>query len=207
MGGPSVARTTEQSAALSAATRSAVQTAAVRVFARRGYAASAIRDIATEAGVSIGTIYRHYPTKDALYADLLDQALTGLDDLTGELSGPGRPLEIIRKFTARYLAGLTADDGAAEFMIVINQGVTADAPSASIPRLLDARRLMWRTFEDLIRRGQAGGELGRGDPAQLTTCYFAMLGGLTSIRVGLGSEFTAPDVDVVLELLTEGRTQ
>ncbi|WP_327149170.1 TetR/AcrR family transcriptional regulator [Nocardia sp. NBC_01329] len=201
-----MARTAEQSAALSAATRSAVQTAAVRVFARHGYAASAIRDIAVEAGVGIGTIYRHYPTKDALYADLLDQALTGLVALTENLSGPGRPVETIREFTVQYLAGLTADDGAAEFMIVINQGVTAGTPDASIARLHGAHRSMWRAFEDLIRRGQAIGEFGHGDPAQLTTCYFAMLGGLTSIRVGLGAEFTAPDVDVVLKLLIEGRT-
>lgn len=198
-------RTAEQSAALSAATRSAVQTAAVRVFARHGYAASAIRDIAVEAGVGVGTIYRHYPTKDALYADLLDQALTGLVALTEELSGPGGPVETIRQFTVRYLSGLTADDGAAEFMVVINQGVTAGTPAASTARLRDAHRSMWRAFEDLIRRGQAAGEFGRGDPAQLTTCYFAMLGGLTSIRVALGAEFTAPDADVVLTLLTEGR--
>ncbi|NUS94995.1 MAG: helix-turn-helix transcriptional regulator, partial [Nocardia sp.] len=94
-----MARTAEQSAVLTAATRSTVQTAAVRVFARHGYAASAIRDIAIEAGVSVGTIYRHYPTKDALYADLLDQALTGLVALTEKLSGPGCPVETIREFT------------------------------------------------------------------------------------------------------------
>ncbi|MEV3959675.1 TetR/AcrR family transcriptional regulator [Nocardia sp. NPDC050193] len=201
-----MARTAEQSAAMTAATRSAVQTAAGRVFARHGYAASAIRDIAVEAGVSIGTIYRHYPTKGALYADLLDQALTGLVALTEELSGPRSPVEMIQEFTVRYLAGLTADDGAAEFMIVINQGVTAGTPVASNARLHDAHRSMWRAFEDLLRRGQVAGEFGHGDPAQLTTCYFAMLGGLTAIRITLGAEFTAPDADVVLKLLTEGRT-
>ena len=201
-----MARTAEQNAALTAATRSAVQTAAVRVFARHGYAASAIRDIALEAGVSIGTIYRHYPTKDAVYGELLDQALTSLIALTEELSGPGSPAEMIRGFTAHYLSDLTADDGAAEFMVVINQAVTAGVPAAETARVLDAHRSMWRAFEDLIRRGQTVGEFGSGDPAQITTCYFAMLGGLTSIRVRLGAEFTAPDVDVVLRLLTEGRT-
>lgn len=207
-----MARTAEQNANLSAATRDAVQTAAVRVFARRGYAASSIRDIAAEAGVSVGSIYRHYPTKEALYANLLDQALTGLVALAEELSGPGRPVELIRDFTTRYLSDLTADDGAAEFVVVINQGVTARVEAGEAGeageanRVFSAHRSMWRAFEDLIRRGQEVGELGDGDPAQLTTCYFATLGGLTSIRVALGPEFTAPDVDVVLRLLTEGRT-
>ncbi|PBC51474.1 TetR/AcrR family transcriptional regulator [Rhodococcus sp. ACPA1] len=202
-----MARTAEQNAALTAATRSTVQTAAVRVFARHGYAASAIRDIALEAGVSIGTIYRHYPTKDAVYGELLDQALTGLIALTDELSGPGCPAEMIRGFTAHYLSDLIADDGAAEFLVVINQAVTEGVPAVETARVLDAHRSMWRAVEDLIRRGQTVGEFGDGEPAQLTTCYFAMLGGLTSLRVGLGAEFTDPDVDVVLRLLTEGRTR
>ncbi|MCQ4118490.1 TetR/AcrR family transcriptional regulator [Rhodococcus tibetensis] len=201
-----MARTAEQNAALTAATRSAVQTAAVRVFARHGYAASAIRDIALEAGVSIGTIYRHYPTKDAVYGELLDQALTGLIALTEELSGPGRPIEVIRGFTAHYLSDLTADDGAAEFLVVINQAVTAGVPAAESVRVLDAHRSMWRAFETLIRRGQEVDEFGCGEPAQLTTCYFAMLGGLTSLRLRFGADFTTPDIDVVLRLLTEGRT-
>jgi AcrR family transcriptional regulator len=200
-----VARTAEQNAALSAATRDAVQTAAVRVFARRGYAASSIRDIAAEAGVSVGAIYRHFPTKEALYANLRDQALTGLVALAEELSGPGRPVELIRDFTTRYLSDLTADDGAAEFVVVINQEVNARVQGGEADRIFGAHRAMWRAFEDLVRRGQEVGELGDGDPAQLTTCYFATLGGLTSIRVALGPEFTAPDVDVVLRLLTEGR--
>ncbi|NNH71407.1 TetR/AcrR family transcriptional regulator [Nocardia uniformis] len=202
-----MARTAEQNAAMAAATRSAVQTAAVRVFARRGYAASTIRDIAVEADVSVGTIYRHYPTKDALYADLLDQAATGLVALAEKLSAPGSPIEVLRGFTAHYLSDLTADDGAAEFVVVINQGVTAGISAGATAPVLDAHRTMWRAFEEVIRRGQAIGEFGDGDPTQLTTCYFAMLSGLTSIRVGLGTEFTAPDVDVVLGLLTQGRTQ
>jgi AcrR family transcriptional regulator len=202
-----MARTAEQNAALAAATKDAVQTAGLRVFARQGYAASAIRDIALEADVSVGTIYRHYPTKDALYADLLDQALTGLNALTAELSGPVRPLELVRAFTARFLADLAADDGAAEFVVVVNHGLTAGTPSGLHARVLDAHRSMWRAFEDMIRRGQAHGEFGGGDPAQLTTCYFATLGGLTAMRVALGPEFTAPDVDVVIRTLTPRRAR
>lgn len=40
--------------------------AALELFARRGYQATAVPDIAKAAGVATGTIYRYFDTKDAL---------------------------------------------------------------------------------------------------------------------------------------------
>lgn len=200
-----MARTAEQNAALRAATREAILTAAVRVFARRGFAAATMRDIALETGLSTGSIYRHYPSKETLYAELLDQAVAGLAALTDDLAGPGRPFDLVREFAARFLSGVMADDGAAEFVDVLGHGATTDTPAGTVERLLGAQRPMWRSFEDLVRRGQAEGDFGPGDPAQLTACFFAALGGLTSMRLALRGELAAPDVDILLRVLTEGR--
>ena len=40
--------------------------AAVRAFARRGYHACRVSDIAKEAGVAYGLVYHYYKSKDAL---------------------------------------------------------------------------------------------------------------------------------------------
>ncbi|MCC3764429.1 TetR/AcrR family transcriptional regulator [Glycomyces sp. TRM65418] len=50
-----------------------------RLFGERGTAVS-LGEIATEAGVGAGTVYRHFPTKDALLATVLDQRLLLLGD-------------------------------------------------------------------------------------------------------------------------------
>ncbi|WP_026928634.1 TetR/AcrR family transcriptional regulator [Glycomyces tenuis] len=199
-----MARTAEQNAAMRAATRDAVLTAAVRVFARRGFAASTIRDIALEAGMSIGSVYRHYASKEELHAELLDQGATGLVALAENLAGAGSPTELVRGFTTRFLDDLTTDDGAAEFVVVLNHGFTTDTPPGTLDRLREAHRSMWSAFEDLVRRGQAAGEFGDGSPAQLTACYFATLGGLTTMRIALRADLAVPDADVVLRILTEG---
>lgn len=198
-------RTPQQNAALRAATRDAVLTAAVRVFARRGFTASTMRDIAVETGLSAGSIYRHYASKEALYAELLDQAVAGLTAQAAALAGPGRPLDLVEAFTERLLADVLADDGAAEFVVVLNHGVTTDTPPGTVGRLMDAQRSMWGSFEDLVRRGQDAGDFADGDPAQLTACYFASLGGLTSMWIALGDDLAVPDVHIVLRVLTEGR--
>ncbi|QTR05940.1 helix-turn-helix transcriptional regulator, partial [Saccharothrix algeriensis] len=41
-------------------TRRRIEIAAVRLFARQGFAATSVRDIAREAGISTGLMYRHY---------------------------------------------------------------------------------------------------------------------------------------------------
>lgn len=197
-------RTAEQNAALRAATRETIQTAAVRVFAQRGFAQSTIRDIALEAEVSVGSIYRHYASKDELYSDLLDHAGAGLLGLSEYLSGPGRPVDLVRSFTTRFLADVTAGEGAAEFVVVLNHGVTQDTPPGTADRLLDAQQTMWRAFQALVARGQEAGEFGRGDPAELTACYFATIGGLTTLRLALGGQLAVPGVEVILRTLTAG---
>ena len=49
----------------------AIEDAALRLFVRQGYFGTSIRDVATEAGVSVGNIYNYYPNKEALYSSLI----------------------------------------------------------------------------------------------------------------------------------------
>jgi AcrR family transcriptional regulator len=47
--------------------------AAAQVFARRGYAGATTNHIAERAGVSVGSLYEYFPSKDALLVALLDR--------------------------------------------------------------------------------------------------------------------------------------
>ncbi|WP_061298994.1 TetR/AcrR family transcriptional regulator [Herbidospora cretacea] len=197
-----MSRTAEQNEALRAATREAVRTAAVRVFARDGFTTSNMRDIAAEAGLSVGSIYRHYATKHDLFEEFLDQAAAGLDAAAARLGGEGRPLRLVREFTAGFLADLAADDGAAEFFVVVDQAFGTDTPRGTTARLLRPHRALWHAFAEVVRRGQDAGEFAPGDPGELTVCYFATLSGLTTMRLALRGETALPSVDVVLRVLT-----
>jgi AcrR family transcriptional regulator len=54
-----------------AATRGKLLKAAKRLLATKGFHATKIADIAAAADVGTGTFYLHFPTKDALFADLV----------------------------------------------------------------------------------------------------------------------------------------
>ena len=47
--------------------------AALGVFARKGYAAATIGEIAAAAGISTGNVYRYYENKEALFEDAVDE--------------------------------------------------------------------------------------------------------------------------------------
>jgi AcrR family transcriptional regulator len=60
-----------------AANRERILTAAVEVFSASG-AEAGIDEVARRAGVGIGTVYRRFPTKDALLAEIVAQLLRDL---------------------------------------------------------------------------------------------------------------------------------
>lgn len=57
-----------------ARTRGAVLSAARTLFAERGYRAASLDDIAAAAGYSKGAVYSNWPSKEALFLELLDRA-------------------------------------------------------------------------------------------------------------------------------------
>jgi len=60
-------------------TRAHILEAATDLFACHGYDATGVAEICQQAGVSKGAFYHHFPTKQALFLELLDGWLAGLD--------------------------------------------------------------------------------------------------------------------------------
>lgn len=56
------------------ATKAAVLAAARDLIVRQGYSATTMEQIATEAGVAVQTVYKHFGSKPAIVADLVEQA-------------------------------------------------------------------------------------------------------------------------------------
>ena len=53
--------------------------AANRLFSQGGYDATSVAQICQTAGVSKGAFYHHFPTKQAIFLELMDSWLAGLD--------------------------------------------------------------------------------------------------------------------------------
>jgi AcrR family transcriptional regulator len=72
-----------------AAARDRLYGIAVRLIAERGYEATTLRDIAKEAGVSVGLLYRYFPSKQAVVLALYDELSGNYERQTADMQ-PGR---------------------------------------------------------------------------------------------------------------------
>jgi AcrR family transcriptional regulator len=70
-------RTKTQNAKLRAGRRAQILQAASRVFARKGYHAANVSDVSAEAGVSQGTVYHYFDSKEDLFMAVFEAWETG----------------------------------------------------------------------------------------------------------------------------------
>jgi AcrR family transcriptional regulator len=79
--------------------------AAARTFAANGFAATDVQVIADRLGVGKGTVYRYFPTKEALFLAAVEAGLRELDaEIGAHFDTPGLdPIELIRRVVRAYL--------------------------------------------------------------------------------------------------------
>jgi AcrR family transcriptional regulator len=127
-----------------AETRAALLAAASRLFLDKGWTATGMRDVATEASVSTETVYAHFSSKRGLLRAVMDVAVVG-DDRAVPLAerpeftaqGRGRRSDRIRA-SARLLAGL--QPRTAPFAKVLREAAAGDDELAAMLREVRERQ-------------------------------------------------------------------
>jgi len=92
----------------------AILQAAAQVFTRRGYAGTTTNHIAERAGVSIGSLYEYFPSKDALLVALMEAHLhegeAVLARAAAEIVAESRGLSVTIRHLVRAMVELHARD-------------------------------------------------------------------------------------------------
>jgi AcrR family transcriptional regulator len=93
--------------------RGLILEAAGRVFGRLGYEATRMADVADEAGVATGLLYKHFPSKHDLFSALVDrQKREFLGELGEALASVdvSQPVELLRQGLAVWFARVARPD-------------------------------------------------------------------------------------------------
>lgn len=114
---------------------------AARAFAEDG-AAATIDAIAREAGVGVGTIYRHFPTREALIEAAYRNELVGVCDAATELLDSLAPEKALRGWMDRFVDYMTTKLGMGDALRAVI--ATGTNPYAESRELLD------RALEQLL---------------------------------------------------------
>src|SRR5919198_3317450 len=85
-------RPTERTRARLAAARERIVDAALTQLAEGGYASASVVSVARRAGVATGSVYRHFPSKGDLFAEVLRRAAQREVDVLIELGHRTMPV-------------------------------------------------------------------------------------------------------------------
>jgi AcrR family transcriptional regulator len=154
--------------------RAALVAAAVRVFARKGFHAARVGDIAEEAGVAHGLLYHYFSSKDELLETIFLETWRGLLDAVRAVEEGGGPArEQLRRVTAILLRTWLRNPDLVRVL------VREIARSPELQRRVEPVGEAFGAIERIVRRGQETGEL-RGDvDARLAS--FVLYGALESV--------------------------
>jgi AcrR family transcriptional regulator len=132
--------------------------AALHVFAEKGYRNTSLDEVATAAGVTKGTIYHYFDTKEALLLGVIQhyQALAfgRVEDVLREVHLP--PSERIGLLVRRVFAG--ADRNRRNLLALLIRGVAHEVPRVHERWLRDGPVRLWTLIGGLVREGQERGE-------------------------------------------------
>src|SRR5690606_11563482 len=84
--------------------RERILVAAERIFARHGFFAAKVSDVAKEAGVADGTIYLYFKSKDDLLISLFERRMQQVNELLRKaVAGIASPRAQLEAFIRTYL--------------------------------------------------------------------------------------------------------
>lgn len=116
--------------------------AAVTCFLEHGYHQTGVRDIAKQAGISLGNLYNHFKGKDAVLAFIAELEGEELSGFIGLLSNPDEPRAALEQFIDRYTAYAARPENALLGVEILTEAlrnpVIADVFGANRSRLIDA---------------------------------------------------------------------
>jgi len=138
--------------------------AALAVFAQKGFAATRLDDVAAKAGITKGTIYLYFDSKQALFEALARQSVGAqIEQIKAQLAAfPGSTPELLRLVLSTMGHFITTSD-----RVVLPRLVLAEA--ANFPKLAE----FWRRevidsgiglMSGIIRRGIERGEFREIEP-------------------------------------------
>ena len=132
--------------------RERILEAAEATFTAEGVAAP-IDAVAERAGVGVGTVYRHFPTKEALFEAIVTARLDALTETTRELAGGSDPSEAVFAFLREFGRQASAKQDLFDAIDAAGLDIKS-ACAASVDELT-------RGIDLLLERAQASGAVRR----------------------------------------------
>ncbi|MEH0820865.1 MULTISPECIES: TetR/AcrR family transcriptional regulator [unclassified Micromonospora] len=170
-----------------AARRQQILDAARRCFMRDGFHNTSMQDVIAEAGLSVGAVYRYFPSKNDLITSIAQSVIGGADAVFAELAAAEPPVPLVEALdrALTYVDAQAGEDG------VLRLAIQVWSESQRDPALAAFVHTTYSGFRDyfalLARRAREAGELPPdADPDAVGAALFALVPGYVLQKVLTG---------------------
>jgi AcrR family transcriptional regulator len=148
--------------------RERVLEAAKAVFSAGGSEAS-LEAVARRAGVGIGTLYRHFPTREALFEAVYRREVDQLSELAEQLKGTADPVDALRRWLKSNVQLVATKKGMIAALALVMQS-SSELYAYSFDRLT---RAVGTLLDRAIAAGEVRSDIGAEDVlrALIGMCY------------------------------------
>lgn len=99
--------------------RKLILEAAVKVFARSGFSAATVNEVAKEAGIANGTVYLYFSTKTELFIQTIKDVIKGkLQEIRERVVNDTDPVSRIKRFIDLHTELITENRDVARVMVI-----------------------------------------------------------------------------------------
>lgn len=159
--------------------RAALLRAALIEFNEKGFHGASTRSITARAGMSTGLLFHYFPSKEALYVELVRLAFA---ELEVDLHATDRaPVEVVHDLAQRVLDVLRATPVAASVFVFMTYADLHPGVAAEADRLLREHDLV-SGLAPVIEAGQRDGAFRAGDATALAAAFWSALQGAAELR-------------------------
>ena len=178
--------------------------AAEKVFSDRGYHATSIRDIAREAGFSVGGVYQFFASKDDLYLRVIEEQWEHFFQLlTRALAADGFNARV-EALTEAMFQAFEERRGFFKLLLSERGRLTAAFTGEIAARVGQHTRRLRGELVELMRQGVDEGVLRPSDPELLASAYLGMVHNCIFEAIASGAARPGRPVSEVLSLFLQG---
>ncbi len=158
-----------------------IRKAALGLFARHGYAAVSMRQIAKDVGVQAGALYNYTPDKQSLLFRLMQDHMQDLLAAYGELEKPADAETALRRFVGFHIRFHMERPDEVFIAYMELRNLTPE----NFSEIEGLRRAYEDSLEAILQDGQKSGLFAVADTKIATLAVIAMLNGvMTWYRAG-----------------------
>jgi len=178
--------------------------AAEELFTQQGYVETGVAGICEKAGVSKGAFYHHFPSKQALFMELLDSRLAGLDMVIGDIvTGVKDVPDALMNLASIGTIAFQADSKQIPILLEFWEQARHD------PETWKAAGAPYQRYQDyftkIIQKGIDEGSLQPVDPEDASRLIIAVATGLLlQGALGQGEEAWGQTIEKYMEILIDG---